>query len=89
MSEPFVHMPEWNTAADREKGKIPQRIKCQIAAPTTCVLENGDIIVVQTVLTDILRVVGQKDENGLQVYEFQMQHSVGRPEAMMKSEDAA
>lgn len=68
--------------------KVPQRVKAQIVAPTTVVLENGDIIVVLTVLTDIVLVVGQTDANGLQVYEFGMNHAVERPEAAVKADDA-
>lgn len=74
-------MSESEFVPHRQTGKIPQRIKAQIPAPTTVVLENGDIIVVQTVLSDVVKVLGQKDANGLQVYEFKMQHAVGRPEA--------
>lgn len=75
---------EVEMAPHRANGKLPQRIKCQIVAPTTVVLENGDVIVVQTVLSNVVRVVGQKDANGLQVYEFEMSHAVGRPEAGIK-----
>lgn len=78
---------EVELAQYRVNGKIPQRIKCQIVAPTTVVLENGDVIVVQTVLNNVVLVVGQKDANGLQVYEFEMSHAVGRPEASMKAGD--
>ena len=68
--------------------KIPQRIKAQIVCPTTLILENGDVIVVQTQLNNVVLCEGQKDPNGLQVYEFEMSHAVGRPDFQAMMMDA-
>lgn len=84
-------MPVFETehAANRGKGKIPQKIKAQIVGMTTVVLENGDVIVLQAMMSNVVRCVGEKDRHGLQKYEFELSYAVGRPEAAMgNGEDA-
>ena len=51
--------------------EIVQEIKAQVPGCTTLVLKNGDVIVVQLVVKEVRRVVGQKDANGMQVYNFE------------------
>jgi hypothetical protein len=51
--------------------EIAQDIKAQIPGCTTLVLGNGDVIVVQCVVKEVRRIVGQKDANGKQVYNFE------------------
>lgn len=72
---------ETELAPHRIKGKIPQKIKAQVVGMTTVVLENGDVIVVQALMSNVVRCLGEKDQQGRQKYEFELSYAVGRPEA--------
>ena len=51
--------------------EIVQEIKAHVPGMATVVLKNGDVIVVQVAVKEVRRVVGQKDDNGKQVYNFE------------------
>jgi len=71
-----MSMPENYTLADHPVGdakpkEIVQEIKGQVPGCATVVLKNGDVILVQVAIKEVRRVIGQKDANGKQVYNFE------------------
>lgn len=71
-----MSMPENYLLADHPVGEakpkeIAQEIKAQIPGCAVMVLKNGDVIVLQIAVKEVRRVVGKKDDNGKQVYNFE------------------
>ncbi len=69
-------MPENYLMADHSIGdakpdEIAQAIVAQVPGFATVVLMNGDVLVLQVFIKEVRRVVGQKDANGKQVYNFE------------------
>lgn len=62
----------YQTSQYTDKPKeIVQEIKAHVPGMATVVLKNGDVIVLQVVVKEVRRVVGQKDANSKQVYNFE------------------
>ncbi len=71
MTMPDNYMLADHPVGEAKPKEIVQEIKAQVPGCTTLVLKNGDVIVVQLVVKEVRRVVGQKDANGMQVYNFE------------------
>ncbi len=51
--------------------EIVQEIKAQVPGCATLFLKNGDVIMIQIAVKEVRKVIGQKDANGKQVYNFE------------------
>jgi len=71
MSMPGNYLEADHPIGEAKPKEIVQELKAQMPGCTTLVLKNGDVIVVQLVVKEVRRVVGKKDDNGKQVYNFE------------------
>jgi hypothetical protein len=71
MSMPENYLQVDHPVGEAKPKEIVQELKAQVPGCTTLVLKNGDVIMIQLIVKEVRRVVGQKDAKGRNVYNFE------------------
>ncbi len=71
MSMPENYMQADHPVGDAKPKEVVQEIKGHVPGCATIILKNGDVILLQVMIKEVRRVVGKRDDNGKQVYNFE------------------